>query len=114
MEIAKKKKKNGVSPKQRDAPWRPGRCLTGLTSVHLPFHGLHAPRLLDDVVDELRGFLIPHLVFADPSPGQQLLQVGVQVVGVPAHVRDVPGGQKEESSVGGKRCRRWRRAAELT
>lgn len=66
----------------------------GLTSVHLPFHGLHAARLLDDVVDELRGFLIPHLIFADPSLGQQLPQVGVHVVGVPADMRDVSGGKK--------------------
>lgn len=56
----------------------------GLTSVHLPLHSLHSSRLLDDVVDELRGFLIPHLIFADPSLGQQLPQVRVQVVGVPA------------------------------
>lgn len=58
--------------------------MMSLTSVHLPLHGLHAPRLLDDVVDELGGFLVPHLIFADSSLGQQLPQVRVDVVGVPA------------------------------
>lgn len=64
-----------------------------LTSpVHLPLDRLHAPGLLDDVVDELRGLLVPHLIFADAGLRQQLPQVGVQVVGIPADVTDMPGG----------------------
>lgn len=69
----------------------------GLTSVDLPLHGLHPPRLLDDVVDELGRLLVPHLGLADPGLGQQLPQVGVKVVEVEAHVRDVPGGEEAES-----------------
>lgn len=67
----------------------------GLTFVDLPFHSLHASRLLDDVVDELGGFLIPHLVFADSSLGQQVPQVRVQVVGVKADMRDVSDGKQK-------------------
>lgn len=61
----------------------------GLTSVHLPFHGIHASRLLDDVVDELGGFLISHLSFSNPSLREQLPQIRVDVVGIPADVSDV-------------------------
>lgn len=70
----------------------------GLTSVHLPFDCLHSSRLLDDVVDELGGFLIPHLIFADSSLGQQLPQVRVHVVGVKAHMRDVSDGLKKKQN----------------
>lgn len=59
------------------------------TAVHLPLDGLHASGALDDVVDELGGLLVPHLSLADSSFGQQLPQVRVQVVWIPAHVRDV-------------------------
>lgn len=63
-----------------------------LTSpVHLPLDRLHAPGLLDDVIDELRGLLVPHLIFGDAGLRQQLRQVGVQVVGIPADVSDMPG-----------------------
>lgn len=84
----------------RDTAGRPERSFVGLTSVHLPFHSLHASRLLDDVVDELGGFLIPHLIFANASLGQQLPQVRVQVVGVKADMRDVSDGKKKKK----KRC----------
>lgn len=75
-----------------DTSGRPEWCIVGLTSVHLPFHSLHASWLLDDIVDELGGFLIPHLIFADSSLGQQLPQVRVQVVGVKADMWDVSDG----------------------
>lgn len=59
------------------------------TSVRLPFDGLHASRLLDDVVDELGRLLVPHLVFTDPGLGEQLPQIRVDVVGIPADVTDM-------------------------
>lgn len=65
----------------------------GLTSsVHLPFDRLHASRLLDDIIDELGDIFIPHLICTDPSLGQQLRQVGVKVVGIPADMSNVPDG----------------------
>lgn len=67
-----------------------GRRRGGPSSpVHLPLDRLHAPGLLDDVIDELRGLLVPHLIFADAGLRQQLPQVGVQVVGIPADVTDM-------------------------
>lgn len=73
---------------------RPESCIAGLTSVHLPFHSLHASSLLDDIVDELGGMLIPHLIFANSSLGEQLPQVRIQVVGVKA--RDTSDGKKKK------------------
>lgn len=71
----------------------------GLTSsVHLPFDGLHASRLLDDIIDELRGLFVPHLSFADPSLREQILQVRVKVVGVPADMSNMPD-RKERRAV---------------
>lgn len=81
-----------------------GRSLT--SSVDLPLDRLHAPWLLDDVVDELRGLLVPHLSFTDAGLGQQLPQVGVQVVGIPADVTDMPGRNTVEQFKQQKRQQR--------
>lgn len=66
------------------ARWRSRTC-----SVHLPFDRLHASRLLDDIIDELRGLFIPHLSFTDASLGEQLPQVRVNVIGIPADMRNM-------------------------
>lgn len=57
--------------------------------VHLPFDRLHSTRLLDDIIDELRGLFIPHLSFSNPSLGEQLTQVRVKIVGIPTNVSDM-------------------------
>ena len=64
--------------------------------MHLPLDGLQASGLLDHVVDELRRLLVPHLSLTDPSLGEQLGQVRVQVVGIPPDVRDVPDRKEED------------------
>lgn len=62
--------------------------------MHLLFDRLHASRLLDDVVDELRGRFIPHVSLADPSLGEQVPQVGVKVVRIKAEMTHMPEVQK--------------------
>lgn len=59
------------------------------SSVHLPFDRLHASRLLDDFIDELGGLFIVHLIFTDPSFGEQLPQIRVNVVGIPADMTNM-------------------------
>lgn len=68
------------------ARWRWWRY-TG--SVHLPLHRLHASRLLDDIIDELGGLFILHLVFTNSSLGEQLPQIRVEVVGIPADMTNM-------------------------
>lgn len=48
------------------------------------------------MLDELGGLLILQLSLTDPSTGQQLLQVRVQVIGIPAHMTHVSEEERRE------------------
>lgn len=57
--------------------------------VQLPFDRLHASRLLDDIIDELGGLFILQLIFTDSGFGEQLPQIRVNVVGIPADMTNM-------------------------
>ena len=59
------------------------------SSVQLPLDRLHASGLLDDIIDELGGLFILHLFFTDAGLGEQLPQVRVKVVWIPADVSNM-------------------------
>lgn len=64
------------------------------TSVRQPPDLLHASRLLDDIKKVLGSLLILQLVFTDPSLGEQIQQVRVKVVGIPADMTHMPDGKE--------------------